>query len=79
MEVHEYFRLDKAEELEIIEHIAKSVGKWRKVATKYGISKTNQEIKAPAFQVVERSVFQGRKAVIHPYSIRKAPCSYPQD
>jgi serine/threonine-protein kinase HipA len=51
MEVHEYFRLDKAEALKIIETVRRSVSKWREVATRYGISKTNQEIKAAAFKV----------------------------
>jgi serine/threonine-protein kinase HipA len=53
MEVHEYFRLDRTEATEIMERVKKAVGKWRQVATKYGISKTNQEVKASAFQVEE--------------------------
>lgn len=54
MDVHTYFRLNEARALEIIEHVKAVVGKWRKVATKYGISKLDQEIKAPAFNVVRR-------------------------
>lgn len=53
MEVHEYFRIDESKALETIEHVKGSVSKWREVATKHGISKANQEIKATAFQVVE--------------------------
>jgi serine/threonine-protein kinase HipA len=53
MEVHEYFRLDGAKANEIIENVKGTVGNWREVATKNGISKTNQELKATAFQVVE--------------------------
>lgn len=53
MDVYEYFRLDESKALEIIKHVKDTVSKWREVATKYGISKTNQEIKATAFQVVE--------------------------
>ncbi|MEQ8807692.1 MAG: HipA domain-containing protein [Imperialibacter sp.] len=53
MEVHTYFRLDEARALEIIEQVKSVVGKWREVATKYGISKSSQELKAMAFQVVE--------------------------
>lgn len=53
MDVHEYFRLDEDQALEIIEHVKGAVSKWRDVATKYGISKSSQEIKATAFQVVD--------------------------
>ncbi|MEQ9375007.1 MAG: HipA domain-containing protein [Imperialibacter sp.] len=53
MEVHTYFRLDEARALEIIEQVKSAVGKWREVATKYGISKSSQELKAMAFQVVK--------------------------
>ncbi|MEQ8533006.1 MAG: HipA domain-containing protein [Imperialibacter sp.] len=53
MEVHTYFRLDEARALEIIEQVKSVVGKWREVATKYGISKSSQELKAMAFQVVK--------------------------
>ncbi|MEQ8416034.1 MAG: HipA domain-containing protein [Imperialibacter sp.] len=53
MEVHTYFRLDAPRALEIMKHVRSVVGKWREVATKYGISKSSQELKAEAFQVVE--------------------------
>ncbi|SMD32243.1 serine/threonine-protein kinase HipA [Reichenbachiella faecimaris] len=49
-EVHEFFRLDKKEAVRIIERVKNAVVQWREVAKKYGISKTNQEIKAAAFQ-----------------------------
>ena len=52
MEVHEFFRLQEKEAGEIIHMVKASVSNWRKVATKYGISKANQEIKAPAFNIV---------------------------
>jgi len=53
MEVHEFFRLDEKEALEIINSVKGSVSAWREVATKYGISKVNQELKALAFRNVE--------------------------
>ncbi len=53
MEVHEFFRLDEKEALEIINSVKGSVRAWRKVATKYGISKANQELKALAFRNAE--------------------------
>ncbi|CAD5264370.1 MULTISPECIES: type II toxin-antitoxin system HipA family toxin [unclassified Imperialibacter] len=53
MEVHTYFRLDAPRALEIMKHVRSVVGKWREVAAKYGISKSSQELKAAAFQVVE--------------------------
>jgi serine/threonine-protein kinase HipA len=51
MEVHMYFRLNESEALKIIDGVKRAVSGWRKVASKYGISKSNQEIKAPAFRV----------------------------
>ncbi len=53
MEVHEYFRLDEANALKTIEEVTEVVKNWRQVATKYGISKSNQELKATAFSIVE--------------------------
>lgn len=53
MEVCEYFRLDKEEALEIINNVKTVVSKWREVATKYGISKSSQDLKATAFQLVD--------------------------
>jgi len=53
MSVYEYFRLNEHEALKIIECVKIAVSKWRKVATKYGLSKSEQELKATAFQVVD--------------------------
>ncbi|MGF1635604.1 MAG: type II toxin-antitoxin system HipA family toxin [Cyclobacteriaceae bacterium] len=53
LEVHEYFRLDKSKAFAIMETVKGAVSKWRDIATKYGISKSNQEMKATAFRVVE--------------------------
>ncbi|MEA3446969.1 MAG: HipA domain-containing protein [Bacteroidota bacterium] len=50
MDVHEYFRLDKARALSIIDEVKAAVSQWREVETKYGISKSNQELKAVAFR-----------------------------
>ncbi|NOQ71134.1 MAG: type II toxin-antitoxin system HipA family toxin [Crocinitomix sp.] len=49
MSVHEFFRLKEAKANEIIEEVKSSVRKWKTVATKYGISRAEQEIKALAF------------------------------
>lgn len=53
MEVHEYFRLTKQKAEEIINKVKKSVQSWKDIATKYGISKTEQELKSNAFRIVE--------------------------
>jgi serine/threonine-protein kinase HipA len=50
MEVHEYFRLSKDRALHIIKEIRQSVQAWRKIATKIGVSKSEQELKSKAFQ-----------------------------
>ena len=52
MEVHEFFRLQEKEAREIIHVVKASVSNWRKVAARYGISKVSQELKAPAFNIV---------------------------
>ena len=49
MEVHEYFRLNKAEALKIINTVKTSVSKWSELADKYGISRSQQELKSLAF------------------------------
>lgn len=49
MEVHQYFRLDKARANQIIDEVKNSVRNWRNVAQKYCISKAEQEMKALAF------------------------------
>lgn len=53
LDVHEFFRLNKVEAMAIIGQVKSAVSKWRELATRYGISKTNQELKAPAFQAIE--------------------------
>jgi serine/threonine-protein kinase HipA len=49
MEVHEYCRLTKEKAEEIINKVKKEVQGWRKTASKYRISKTEQELKSMAF------------------------------
>ena len=49
MEVHEQFRLDKKRAGKIIGEVRKSVFNWRNIANKYGISRTEQDLKALAF------------------------------
>ena len=51
MEVHPYFRLSASRAKEIIGSVKASVGHWREIASKYGISKQSQELKAPAFRI----------------------------
>ncbi len=50
MEVHEYFRLDGKRTSDIIKTVKSSVRKWSDIANKYGISRAEQELKAPAFE-----------------------------
>ncbi len=50
MEVHEYFRLTREKAEQIINEVKKSVQNWRTIAAKYGISKTEQELKGNAFR-----------------------------
>ena len=52
MEVHNFFRLSEVSAKKIIEEVKAAVSQWRKIATKYGISRTDQETKAPAFGAV---------------------------
>lgn len=49
MEVLPYFRIKEIRGKEIIEEVKASVRNWRTVASKYGISKAEQELKARAF------------------------------
>jgi len=53
MDVRPYFRVEENKATKIIDDVKQSVSQWKKVASKYSISKTDQEIKAPAFSVVE--------------------------
>jgi serine/threonine-protein kinase HipA len=52
VQVCNYFQLSEKRALEIINEVQSAVQNWRKVATKYGISKTEQELKAMAFMKV---------------------------
>ncbi len=52
IEVSEYFRLSDDRANEIIGEVKSAVSNWRQVASKYGISKVEQDIKALAFRVV---------------------------
>ncbi len=54
MEVHPFFRLDEPKAKAIIEEVTKAVAKWPEVANKYGISRAEQELKAPAFDQAMR-------------------------
>lgn len=51
MDIHEYFRLDEARASTIIEEVKNAVRQWPELANKYGISRVEQELKAPAFDV----------------------------
>lgn len=50
LEVAPYFRLKKDTALQIIKEIQMSVINWKIIATKYGISRAEQELKANAFK-----------------------------
>jgi len=49
MEVSEFFRLSEKRAKEIKEEVLNAVSGWKKAATKYGISRAEQELKAIAF------------------------------
>ncbi len=51
--VSEFFRLDKARSLEIIENVRINVGTWRQVASRYGISRSSQDQKVMAFKAAQ--------------------------
>ena len=53
MEVHEFFRLKESDAIDILKEIKNSVRNWRRLAEKYSISKTDQELKAKAFSLSE--------------------------
>jgi serine/threonine-protein kinase HipA len=50
MQVGKFFRLTEKRCLEIINEVQEAVASWRTVASKYGISKNEQELKALAFE-----------------------------
>ena len=49
LEVSEYFRLKEDRAGEIIDEVKSSVMNWKEIASKYGISRSEQELKAMAF------------------------------
>ena len=53
MEVHEYFRLNEEQAIQIINEVKKAVKNWRTIATKHGISKGEQDLKSLAFSKAE--------------------------
>ncbi|MBX2843581.1 MAG: HipA domain-containing protein [Flammeovirgaceae bacterium] len=50
LEVSEFFRLSEKKASDIIKEVKRAVGEWKKVATKYGISRQEQELKSLAFK-----------------------------
>jgi serine/threonine-protein kinase HipA len=50
LEMSEFFRVSDQRAVEIIDEVKLSIRNWRAVATKYGISRTEQDRKAIAFQ-----------------------------
>ena len=50
MEVSEFFRIKETRAKEIITEVKSSVRIWKDIASKYGISRSEQELKAMAFQ-----------------------------
>jgi serine/threonine-protein kinase HipA len=46
----EYFRLEKEDGLKIIDRMRKAVSDWRRIANKYQLPKTEQEIMAKVFE-----------------------------
>ena len=53
LDVCEFFRLEKDRAKKIIAEVKSAVRNWSIIATKYGISKSDQDIKAIAFQRAE--------------------------
>lgn len=53
MEVSTFFRLSKKRASEIIDEVKVAVRNWKKVATKYGLSKGEQELKSIAFKIAD--------------------------
>ncbi len=53
LEVCHFFRLKEKRAIEIIEEVKSAVRNWKKIAAKYQISNTEQELKSKAFQQAE--------------------------
>ena len=51
LSVAEYFRLDEEKATQIIEQVTKGVSSWKQVATKYKLSRSEQEQMAAAFSL----------------------------
>jgi len=51
LEVSDFFRLSEERAREIIDEVKSSVRNWRTIASKYGISRSEQDKKATAFQM----------------------------
>jgi len=58
MEVHKFFRLKEDKTTEIINSVTNSVKNWKSVATKYGISRAEQELKALALKYEHKNYSQ---------------------
>lgn len=51
IEVCEFFRLSNEHAIKIVNEVRSSVKNWKKIATKYGISRGEQELKSLAFRL----------------------------
>lgn len=51
LSVAPYFRLSATQAHEILRQVTEAVSQWPRIATKYGISRMEQELVAPAFRV----------------------------
>ena len=54
MSVSPYFRLSESRATEILQSIKQPVSNWNKIAVKYNISRSEQELVAPAFHISEK-------------------------
>ena len=54
MEVSEFFRLTKERAAEIIDEVKVAVRGWKEIATTYGISRSEQELKSIAFKAARK-------------------------
>lgn len=52
LEVHEFFRLSKERAIVVMNEVRTAVRTWKEVATKYGLSRAEQELKSLAFKNV---------------------------
>jgi serine/threonine-protein kinase HipA len=53
LQVSEFFRLSEEKSIAIMDEVKAAVKSWRTIATKYGISRVEKEIKSLAFSVAE--------------------------